>query len=71
MVLSLRSLMGLKKAIGTNDQQSTYWQAGKSLAAVDLVKPVFETVQDLVRQTKQGGSMPRQAGRRIRPVKSP
>jgi len=53
MVLSLRSLMGLKKAIGANDQQSTYWQAGKSVAAVDSVKPVFEIVQDLVRQTKQ------------------
>jgi nitronate monooxygenase len=48
MFLSIRSLMGLKKAIGASDEQSTYWQAGKSVAAVDSVKPVAAIVKELM-----------------------
>ena len=48
MYLSIRSLMGLKKAIDADDRQSSYWQAGKSVAAVDSVEPVARIVERLV-----------------------
>ena len=48
LYLTVKSMMGLKKAIGSNDEQSTYWQAGKSVAAVHEVLPVSRIIENLV-----------------------
>lgn len=48
LYLTMKSIMGLKKAISSDDEQSTYWQAGKSVAAVNNVLPVSEIVKILV-----------------------
>lgn len=50
LYLTIKSMMGLKKAIGSNDEQSTYWQAGKSVKAVHSVMPVAEIVQTLIKE---------------------
>lgn len=49
LYLSLRSLVGLKKAIRSNDQQSTYWQAGKSVAEIHEILPVRQIIKDLLK----------------------
>ena len=45
----------LKKAIDADDRQSSYWQAGKSVAAVHSVEPVARIVRE---GTKQRPSAP-------------
>ena len=50
LYLTMKSIIGLKKAIGSNDEQSTYWQAGKSVAAVNSILPVAEIIHSLVQE---------------------
>lgn len=45
--LTMKSIMGLRKAIDSNDAESTYWQAGKSVAGIGTVKPVADIVRSL------------------------
>ncbi len=51
MWLSIKSLVGLKKAIKKNDAQSEYWQAGKSVAGIQQVTSVEQIIQQLVKQS--------------------
>jgi nitronate monooxygenase len=46
--LNLRSVIGLKKAIVKTDKQSSYWQAGKSVAGVHQIEPVKEVIKQLM-----------------------
>ena len=48
--LTMKSIMGLRKAIDQDKAESTYWQAGKSVAAIHEVKSVAEIVRTLVGQ---------------------
>ncbi len=49
MWLSIKSLVGLKKAIKKNKAQSEYWQAGKSVAGIQQVTSVEQIIQQLVK----------------------
>lgn len=49
LILGLRSLMGLKKAITVNRPHSRYWQAGKSVAGVQQVLSVEQIIQKLIK----------------------
>jgi nitronate monooxygenase len=48
LYLTLKSAIRLKRAISSADQQSDYWQAGKSVASIASVKPVKQIIQDLL-----------------------
>ncbi len=48
MLLSIRSLIGLKKAIGSNRAQSAYWQAGKSVQGIQQLASVEQIIKQLV-----------------------
>ena len=48
LYLSLRSIMGLKKAISSNSAESEYWQAGKSVDGIHEVISVKQVVDQLV-----------------------
>ena len=50
LYLSLRSIMGLKKAISDNAAESEYWQAGKSVDGIHSVVSVKQVVNELVSQ---------------------
>jgi nitronate monooxygenase len=50
LMLSIRSLMRLKRAIRSGSARSDYWQAGKSAAGIDRILPVQQIIQELVRE---------------------
>lgn len=52
LYLTMKSIIGLRKAINSEHQESTYWQAGRSVAGVQAVLPVRE----IVRRLMQGGT---------------
>jgi len=52
LYLSLRSIMGLKKAINQSDVQSEYWQAGKSVQGIHDIQPVKQIIEQLMGPVK-------------------
>lgn len=48
LYLTMRSLIGLKKAIRSNDEQSSYWQAGKSVAGIHEILPVKHIIERML-----------------------
>jgi nitronate monooxygenase len=50
--LSLKSIIGLKKAIRKSDSQSEYWQAGKSVDGIQEILSVQQIIKNLVTNHK-------------------
>lgn len=53
---AVRSAMKLRKAALTPNATQDYWQAGKSVAGIDRVKPVAEVMQEFSAAATEGSS---------------
>lgn len=51
--LSLKSIIGLKKAIRQSDSESEYWQAGKSVQGIHDILPVTKIIERLVKSSDE------------------
>lgn len=49
LYLTIKSMIGLKKAIKSDKAQSNYWQAGKSVEGINAIKSVDAIVKSLVK----------------------